>query len=210
MLLDFIVVGNVTDWLPNRSLTLAVWCGLLILTIWLLLLARTRWGQARPLSKCVMLSIFAHLLFGVYAYGTRIFVDYALLPPDPPMQVHLIMGGDADDSGESAARGHQSVDPNEWAEPTDTVMIDPPPADLPRVDADLQEPNPIVASQVTADISPDVPLPSLESEHSQPPAADLPLPEPTDNSLATTDAAPIATPEENDVDASQTLSLIHI
>jgi hypothetical protein len=152
-----------------------------------------------------MLSIFAHLLFCVYAYGTRIFVDYALLTPERPMQVHLIMGGDVDDSGESTGGGNQSVDPSEWSEPSDTAMIDPPPADLPRIEADFQVPNPIVASQVVGETAPEVPLPSLENEPSKPPVVDVPLPEAPDNFAAATDAAPITSDTiENDVAETQT------
>lgn len=51
---------------------LVLWIGLALLTVSLLVLSRTRWGQARPLSKCVALSIFAHILFFGYAYGTKL------------------------------------------------------------------------------------------------------------------------------------------
>ncbi len=58
-----------------RSLGIALWIGLALLTISLLVLMRTRWGQVKPLSKCVALSIFAHVLLGGYAYGTRLFIE---------------------------------------------------------------------------------------------------------------------------------------
>lgn len=35
----------------------------------------TRWGEARPLAKCVGLSVVAHVLLLFYAYGTRIFFN---------------------------------------------------------------------------------------------------------------------------------------
>jgi len=56
-----------------------LWGGLAVLSIALLLVGRTRWGQAKPLSKCVALSLFAHILFMGYAYGTRM----AFAPPEP-------------------------------------------------------------------------------------------------------------------------------
>ena len=43
-----------------------VWVGLVLLTVALLVLIRTRWGQSQPLSKCVVLSLVAHLLLAIY------------------------------------------------------------------------------------------------------------------------------------------------
>jgi len=59
-----------------------LWGGLAIVTIALLILMRTRWGQARPLSKCVALSVFAHVLLMAYAYGTIFDTD-----TPPPAEV---------------------------------------------------------------------------------------------------------------------------
>lgn len=53
-----------------------------VLTIALLILMRTRWGQVQPLSKCVVLSVFAHILLFLFAYGTRL------------LEVHTPAGGD--------------------------------------------------------------------------------------------------------------------
>ena len=58
-----------------QALAMTLWVGLAILTLALLVLMRTRWGQAQPLSKCVVLSVFAHILFIAYAYGTRLIFD---------------------------------------------------------------------------------------------------------------------------------------
>ena len=41
----------------------------------LLILLFTRWGQARPLAKCVALSVFAHILLLAFACGVRLFND---------------------------------------------------------------------------------------------------------------------------------------
>lgn len=49
-----------------------VWVGLVVLTVVLLLLIRTRWGQSQPLSKCVVLSLLAHLLLGIYTTTVNI------------------------------------------------------------------------------------------------------------------------------------------
>ncbi|MBC8356612.1 MAG: hypothetical protein H8E66_31940 [Planctomycetes bacterium] len=71
------IFADASSWGASVSQTLAItlWIGLAILTVSLLILMRTRWGQAQPLSKCVVLSVFAHILFIAYAYGTRLIFD---------------------------------------------------------------------------------------------------------------------------------------
>ncbi len=71
-------------WFTSRTMGLAMWGGLAVLTVSLLILMRTRWGQAQPLSKCVVLSVFAHVLFMGYAYGTKLIFD---VPPREEEQV---------------------------------------------------------------------------------------------------------------------------
>ncbi len=58
-----------------QSLGVLLWVGLGALTISLLILMRTRWGHARPISKCVALSVFAHFLLFGYAYATRLILE---------------------------------------------------------------------------------------------------------------------------------------
>lgn len=59
----------------TQTLGILLWIGLAVLTVTLVVLMRTRWGQTKPISKCVGLSIFAHVLFGGYAYGTKLVFD---------------------------------------------------------------------------------------------------------------------------------------
>lgn len=61
-----------------------LWGGLAFITLSLLILMQTRWGQARPVSKCVVLSIFAHLLLMTYAQITDLFA-----PPSPGVSAPL-------------------------------------------------------------------------------------------------------------------------
>jgi len=53
-------------------LLLVVWSGMALLTVVLLILMQTRWGRSRPLRKCVVLSLLAHLLFLSYAATVKI------------------------------------------------------------------------------------------------------------------------------------------
>src|SRR5512134_1293746 len=56
-----ILIGT---WWDAQLARWAVWGGLVLLTVALLLLIRTRWGQ-QPLGKCVVLSLLAHLLLAI-------------------------------------------------------------------------------------------------------------------------------------------------
>ncbi len=60
---------------PARALAMILAVGLGVITIGLGILVWTRWGQARPLTKCAGLSLFAHLLLLCYCYGTRVFFE---------------------------------------------------------------------------------------------------------------------------------------
>lgn len=70
----------VDEGFSNRNIALLLWGGVAMLTLSLLVLTRTRWGQAKPLSKCVFLSLYVHFLLGGYAYTTRV-----ILPLPPPV-----------------------------------------------------------------------------------------------------------------------------
>ncbi|MCI0331603.1 MAG: squalene--hopene cyclase [Planctomycetes bacterium] len=48
-----------------------LWCGSLGLSITLVALLRTRWGQSRPLQKCAVLSLLVHLLLAWAAMTVR-------------------------------------------------------------------------------------------------------------------------------------------
>jgi len=55
------------EFLTSRELLVGVlWAGLAAFTIALIVLMHTRWGQTRPLLKCVILSLAAHAMFAAY------------------------------------------------------------------------------------------------------------------------------------------------
>ncbi|MCC9607758.1 terpene cyclase/mutase family protein [Blastopirellula sp. JC732] len=72
-----------STWLSSHVIWNVMWVGLAVLTISLLVLMQTRWGQAKPLSKCVVLSIFAHLLLIAYAHMTQLFSPGPARTPAP-------------------------------------------------------------------------------------------------------------------------------
>ncbi len=46
---------------------IGLWLGLAALSVAVLVLLRTQWGNSQPLKKCIVLSLLAHLLLGIYA-----------------------------------------------------------------------------------------------------------------------------------------------
>ncbi|EAQ77757.1 hypothetical protein [Blastopirellula marina] len=72
-----------SSFLSSHVIWNVMWAGLAVLTISLLVLMQTRWGQAKPLSKCVVLSIFAHLLLIAYAHMTQLFAPGPARAPAP-------------------------------------------------------------------------------------------------------------------------------
>jgi len=88
----------------GRTFAVVLGIGFALLAITLLIASRTRWGQAKPLTKCVVLSILAHVWLLMYAYGTRV-----ILPQGDPHGREQAMAISMD---------------NSLAEPLDEAMLD--------------------------------------------------------------------------------------
>ncbi len=155
-----------------RVLGILLWSGLVVLAIALLVLMRTGWGQARPLSKCVALSVFAHVLLVGYAYGTKLIFD-----PPPPAAGEVIylsfVGGDE----ESQVGNTNEQQPKSWEQiPSETNLQ--PELSLPdRLDADPQlPPQPAEVAQLPQDTlaPPTDAVPVIEPER---PTVEPPAPE---------------------------------
>ena len=93
--------------LGTGTLGIVVWIGVAVLLLALLILMRTRWGQSQPLSKCVVLSVFAHLLLFLYAHGTRLLDGRPTLGSDTPIHVAFI--ATVAQSNEGAAMSESST-----------------------------------------------------------------------------------------------------
>jgi hypothetical protein len=74
---------------PVSNLQFFLLIGSAGLAIALLILSLTRLGHARPVMKCVVLSVIAHFLLLVYAYGTRLVVEFPSAEPCDPVKIHL-------------------------------------------------------------------------------------------------------------------------
>ena len=155
---DAVTVGSV---LNSRTLGIAVWIGLAVLSIALLILMRTRWGQVKPLSKCIVLSVFAHFLLFMYAYGTRLFVPTPAGRSDEVIQLAFVTTDTAADETPD------SSDTKPWEQ---------------FVAEDVRAPD--TAEPVRADATPDAPRraePNIEwvAPRDVIPNAKIPVPEPT-------------------------------
>ncbi len=106
------------DAISADPLVVAQWVGLAVLTVALLILMGTRWGQAKPLSKCIALSVFAHILFITYAYGTKLILDHPGKRPETVIRLASIAVEGADDPPEP----ERPQDREPWSEfPTETT-----------------------------------------------------------------------------------------
>ena len=64
------------------------WFGLAIFTVGLAVLLYTRWGQYRPLRKCMALSLLAHLILACYAATIQIVMPVRA-PAEPIIQLSI-------------------------------------------------------------------------------------------------------------------------
>lgn len=150
--------------------TIALAAGLAALGGGLLVLLFTRWGQVRPIAKCVVLSVFAHLLLLASACGIRLFHDLPTPAGERIIKLSLI------DPGDEPARPEL---PEESPEPPPVEPVDPALAaaaqDEPAV-AQPPEPPPVPhPSGSLLDVAPELmaeagALPAIESPV-EPPAA---------------------------------------
>lgn len=81
--------SQLREMLLTPSLQLFLLVGSAVLAIALLILTLTRLGHARPVMKCVILSVIAHILLLGYAYGTKLIFEYPAIAEPAPMEMTL-------------------------------------------------------------------------------------------------------------------------
>lgn len=199
--------------------------GLLTLFVVLAVLIWTRFGQARPISKCVILSVLAHILLLIYAYSTHIL--YGPLGPGTwTGQTVMMRLRDASDDEEAALVA--SADPQMWSQAglpdaplADAMNVSDPDAPPPQQTAAAPPnpppllPQPPPATPEPVAVAAQEPTPAAPEKPAEPPAPRPEMPqltellptEPTPAELpVATDAA---TPPENPLrqDGGATASL---
>jgi hypothetical protein len=91
--------GRLFEFLTSTEVLVGLfWAGLAALTVTLFVLMRTRWGQYKPLRKCMLLSLFAHVLLASYA-STVSFIAKA--PPHTEAEVVHVRIGESLDEDEA-------------------------------------------------------------------------------------------------------------
>ena len=103
--------------LSPRNMGIVLWVGLALLTISLVVVSRTRWGQAKPLSKCVALSLYAHVLFMGYAYGTTLIFDQPEVSRASSIRVAVLEAEHQAESVEQTAAPWEAVEFSATAPP---------------------------------------------------------------------------------------------
>jgi hypothetical protein len=103
-------------WANTEWSWIVLWLGLTLLIVALVVLMRTRWGQSRPLGKCAVLSLVAHLLLAFYATTVQIVSESAGRSSNAAVHAILV---DADQWLEEATDSARDVavdsgNANEW------------------------------------------------------------------------------------------------
>ncbi len=99
-----------------------LWAGLFAVSVTLLVLAHTRWGQSRPLRKCFTLSLMAHLLLAGYATTIKI-VDSSPAAPGEPA-IHVRISGPTVDEQSPDADSDTEQDPQKQTKPWEEFVHD--------------------------------------------------------------------------------------
>lgn len=140
-------LDRLLDFLQSTEFILGMlWLGLAAITITLLLLMLTRWGQYQPLRKCLILSLLAHLLLGGYSTTIQIMVP---APPQKDQPIHVAIQEDrpAPDKETTVQQPNKREKPWEtFAEPS----ARPDPTELARVEPkEIRTPDRQAPSQPT-------------------------------------------------------------
>ncbi|NQT14453.1 MAG: hypothetical protein HQ582_16980, partial [Planctomycetes bacterium] len=114
-----------------------LWLGLAGLTVALLVLMRTRWGQSRPLQKCLVLSVLAHVLLAGYATTVHIVSSSPLQAKEPAMQVTIA----EEEIGEKTHAPNASQAEKPWESFVHPSVVQPVPDELARAETtEIAEP----------------------------------------------------------------------
>ncbi len=86
-----------------------LWLGLAAFSVALAVLIWTRWGQYRPIRKCLLLSLLAHLLLAGYATTIKM-VQLGGAIPDPVMRIAFVEGPEGPGDGPAEAAVPEPAD----------------------------------------------------------------------------------------------------
>lgn len=197
-LLEFIdnTSNAVLEFFNSSNLQMFLLVGSGLLTIGLLILALTRWGHSRPVWKCVVLSVTAHILLLGYAYGTRLILvkpagQQAKVAPadDSAMEVKLVAEGDTNEDKDQRVES-EKMSWNDFG--NDQPLPELEPLARPKIDTE------IVIKRQTPDFAKPKPSPDAKSpdRFAPMPKAELLLqPDPTPSLEPREEIAKVDVPE---------------
>lgn len=181
------------------GLQVAVWCALVLLSVGLIVLARTRWHHQRPLEKCAVLSLIVHLLFACLAMMVRVVTGPGSgMGEGPPIRVRIVSESTPSDVALHETPPHVAapslLEVPQEEPPAETPLPDPTPvAEL--TQAEPPEEPPLTASTDQAEPEPTPPElidPAAELAANLPDALPDLVPEPVPASDPAPQAAPAA------------------
>jgi hypothetical protein len=174
-------------------LMVLLWLGLAAFSVTLVILIWTRWGQYRPLRKCFLLSLLAHLLLAGYATTVQL-VAWAPTIPAPAMHVVLLDWPVGPSSGPNTP-GEDTPSPAA-APAVPPASSGPPPPNIPATAIPPAAATPSMASPPPMP-EPDTPaLTEVASPDPAPPQVDAAEPNP----LAIADPNPAAVVQQGPAD----------
>ena len=129
-------LDRLLEFLTSIELLMAMlWLGLAIFTVGLAILMYTRWGQYKPLRKCMAMSLLAHLLLAGYAATVQI-ITPIVLPTEPMIHVSLGDGPDEQAAPGGSAPLLSKVKDQPWEVFPGEAVAQPKGAELERGKAD--------------------------------------------------------------------------
>ena len=167
-----------------------LWGGLALITLSLLVLMQTRWGQARPVSKCVVLSVFAHLLLMTYAQVTSLF-EPPIIRHTAPMNIRL---------SQIEFQEDPNADAQQEVKPWDQLAMSPAPVEGLMTPLERMETPDRLIPQMTRQELPTLEQPTRPWDVPQLPELPLPVAE-TDPSVTPTGPQPELMMPSSPVDA---------
>ncbi|WDI42316.1 prenyltransferase/squalene oxidase repeat-containing protein [Bremerella sp. P1] len=170
-----------------------LWGGLAFITLSLLILMQTRWGQARPVSKCVVLSIFAHLLLMTYAQVTQLFAP-AGVGNSAPVNIRL---SQIDFQQEDQSESNKEVKP--W----DQLAMSPAPVEGLMTPLERME---MPAPDMPVPPMPQPPMPSPQQRPWDIPQPQLPPEQVVENTMPATGPQPVLEMTPSPVSAKEMAS----
>lgn len=135
----------------------ALWLGLALLTVILLVMMRTRWGQSQPLRKCAFISVMAHLLLAGYATTVKIVSASSSSPNEPAVVVRTV-----DASASFSEAEEQTAKPRKpWEKIVEEETVAPEAEPLARQEAPPVEALEREAPKTQGDLSDAMPLDNM-------------------------------------------------